>query len=326
MKVDSDHSASRPRLAAVAIRLALLVSLPAWLGLAGRWHWLLDLCAHFRAQYALALALGVGLALATRARRAALYLGAISLLNAALWLGASGPMAPDRPTLPGSDWRLLLVNVHVGNPDLAPLLALIEREHPDLVAILELSPAARAALAPLDARYPVRLSEPRTDPFGIGVWTRLPAAEVELLASQPLQHPTLRVRFAAPGAANLWISHPFPPLGARAAHWRDQQLGELADWLSGDPGALLLGDLNTTPWSAAYRELRTRADLRDARAGYFPWPTWYAGGLASVMALPIDHVLVGHDWQVLDYRVGPDIGSDHRPVLVRLARVDAPAG
>lgn len=36
------------------------------------------------------------------------------------------------------------------------------------------------------------------------------------------------------------------------------------------------------------------------------------------MALPIDHALVGRAWRVLDFRVGPEIGSDHRPLVVRV--------
>jgi endonuclease/exonuclease/phosphatase (EEP) superfamily protein YafD len=32
----------------------------------------------------------------------------------------------------------------------------------------------------------------------------------------------------------------------------------------------------------------------------------------------IDHVLAGDEWRVLEARVGPDLGGDHRPVVVKL--------
>lgn len=256
-----------------AVRLPLLALLPMLAGFAGNWHWALDLCAHFRAQYAAALGLGLLAAATARSWRLALLLLGGSLLNGHAWLTAAGPAPAPAAGVPGSELTLLLANIHVGNRDLSALQALIARENPDLIAILELSPAADQALATLDASYPVHTRVPHEDPFGIGVWTRLRDARVDVIDSDPLQHPTLRVRFRSEHATTVWITHPFPPIGAQGSHWRDRQLAELAEWLRGDEHAILLGDLNATPWSAAYRILRERAGLTDARAGHFPWPT-----------------------------------------------------
>jgi endonuclease/exonuclease/phosphatase (EEP) superfamily protein YafD len=42
------------------------------------------------------------------------------------------------------------------------------------------------------------------------------------------------------------------------------------------------------------------------------------GVLQGVLGLPIDHVLVTPHWAVVARQVGPQLGSDHLPVLVRL--------
>lgn len=318
----ADHPA-RPLLLTLA-RLALWPALAAVVGFLGHWHWLLDLAAHFRWQYALAIGLGLLAALPLRKRGLAALLALAWLANLHALATATGPqLAPPRlhaaePEAAGV--RLLIANIHLDTLDLQALRALIERESPDVVGILELSPHAAAELAALAQRYPVSRVEPREDPFGIGLWSRLPASRLDLVAMPPLGFPALQLRWPEPGPGSLWLLHPFPPLGGEASAWRDAQLEYAGGLLAGDPDAVLAGDLNATPWSLAYRRLRARAGLLDSAAGRWPWPTWQAPGLGRLLALPIDHVLHGRAWRSVEHRVGPDIGSDHRPVLVRLVR------
>lgn len=95
---------------------------------------------------------------------------------------------------------------------------------------------------------------------------------------------------------------------------------------------IVAGDLNSTIdhwWSLADRSV-TGADLgacRDAAderqsAGVGTWPT----SVPALTGTPIDHVLVGGAWTVRGFEVVDDAdatGSDHRPVVARLASGDA---
>lgn len=301
-------------------RLALWPALCAILGFAGAWHWLLDLLAHFRWQYLAALALGLLAALLVRRRGLVLLLASTTLVNAWALVSASGPAPTGSGAPDARPIKLLVANIHHGMQDFGPLLALIERESPHVIGLLEVAPAALDALAPLAEHYPVRRIEARDDPFGIGLWSRLPDSGVTLVETPPLGFPALRLDWPAPGSGNLWLVHPFPPLGGQASGWRDQQLEHTAGLLAGQADALLAGDLNTTPWSHAYRQLRTSTGLADSRAGGWPWPTWSAGPMPFLFAVPIDHVLHGAAWRTTRHEVGPDIGSDHRPLLVELVR------
>jgi endonuclease/exonuclease/phosphatase (EEP) superfamily protein YafD len=302
------------------LRWSALAALPALLGYAGTWHWLLDLCAHFRLQYAVLLLCGLIAALLRRRHGLLVMLLPIWLLNAWSLMTATGPPAVDAVSATAPSWTLLMVNVQVDNPDPSALLDLIERESPEVIGVLELSPRMAAALAVLDARYPVRLIQPRDDPFGIGLWSRLSGAEVEASPLPPIDLPTLRLRWADPQPGTLWLVHPFPPLGGEATRWRNEQLAHLAERVRGDAQVIVAGDLNATPWSAAYRRLRADADLRDAAAGTWPRPTWSGPNVFAVLGLPIDHALHGAGWQVRRHAVGPDVGSDHRPLLVEWVR------
>jgi endonuclease/exonuclease/phosphatase (EEP) superfamily protein YafD len=57
--------------------------------------------------------------------------------------------------------------------------------------------------------------------------------------------------------------------------------------------------------------------LRDVMQGRGWRPTWLAGFWP--LALRIDHVLASPGLCVEQAEVGPDVGSDHRPVFARLA-------
>jgi endonuclease/exonuclease/phosphatase (EEP) superfamily protein YafD len=113
-------------------------------------------------------------------------------------------------------------------------------------------------------------------------------------------------------------THPLPPVGNVAAARRDAQLQATARWLARQPeAALLLGDLNATPWSYGMRLLTANSGLRLATtAGR---PTWRVG---SPFALPIDHALVSGHLRILAREIGPEVGSDHRPQRIDLGWVD----
>jgi endonuclease/exonuclease/phosphatase (EEP) superfamily protein YafD len=67
-----------------------------------------------------------------------------------------------------------------------------------------------------------------------------------------------------------------------------------------------------------FRDFLATTGLKDSRVGFGWQPTWPTGSMS--LRIPIDHVLVEPDLVVLERQVGPDIGSDHLPVRVRLKR------
>ncbi|HET9065646.1 MAG TPA: endonuclease/exonuclease/phosphatase family protein [Gemmatimonadales bacterium] len=79
---------------------------------------------------------------------------------------------------------------------------------------------------------------------------------------------------------------------------------------------LVVGDFNLIRESAVFR--RDWGRWRDAfgAAGFGYGHTWNS----SWYGLRIDHVLTDDSWTVRSARVGPDLGSDHRPLIVELRR------
>jgi endonuclease/exonuclease/phosphatase (EEP) superfamily protein YafD len=111
--------------------------------------------------------------------------------------------------------------------------------------------------------------------------------------------------------------HPLAPTSAGRAALRDAQLAYAAEWADG-AGALSIvaGDFNASHWSSAFGDMLD--PLVDSGRGFGIQPT-FPTSLPSVLRIPIDHLLHGPGFRVVDRWLGPPLGSDHRPLVVDLA-------
>lgn len=281
------------------------------------------LLEHFRIHALLA-----GLVLAALAHRDRwLDLALIGVLLEGIAIAPDLAAAPRViPAGPGStSVRLLLYNVHRAATSYEATRALIRDSRADLVGLLEVDDRWLRELAPVLAGYPGRIERTRDDNFGIALYaTGTAVGAAEALGTQL---PTIVADVTTPGGAQLAVvlTHPLPPI-AGALH-ADQltQFTAIAARVRGLAGApvVLAGDFNATPWSHAYQLLRRRSGLCDSRAGFGHQATFPASWPAA-LGIPIDHVLVACELGVRDRRIGPDAGSDHRPVIVDLV-VPSPA-
>ncbi len=96
---------------------------------------------------------------------------------------------------------------------------------------------------------------------------------------------------------------------------RDIESRQARRWVSeGADAIVVLGDFNLPVESVIYR--RHWGDMRNAFSygGLGFGFTRYAGWIRA----RIDHILVDEGWQVVRSFVGPDFGSDHRPMIADL--------
>jgi endonuclease/exonuclease/phosphatase (EEP) superfamily protein YafD len=301
--------ASRKRDIAILPALALL---PSWLGLLGGWHWALDLLAHFRWQYGIASVLVLAWAVWSRRRVLATLAALTLLLNAALIGQLAWTAHIDDEVANDFSMRVVAFNVLTSNPDKQRALDYLLATDADVIGLVEVDQTWLEAMVPLQAKYPYQFAEPRPDNFGVALFSRIPLERAELLWLGEPQLPSIEASMWHQGRhLSVIVTHPMPPMGARNAALRDGQLARLADHVSQlQMPVLVVGDLNVTPWSAGMRILTARGlGLRSLRP---PWtPTWRA---TSVFAVPIDHALSTAPLVITSRSVGPDLGSDHRPL------------
>jgi endonuclease/exonuclease/phosphatase (EEP) superfamily protein YafD len=174
------------------------------------------------------------------------------------------------------------------------------------------------AMAPVKAAYPHFVERTRSDHFGIALFSKLPLENAEVFYPAGDRFPAIR--------ADVWVNdrlvtllnlHPAPPLLRNLFNVRNRQLADAAA-IARDQDDLVIaaGDLNVTMWSPYYRRFESESGLRNTRRGMGIRPTWPAN--MPLAQLPLDHVLVSPDILTVDFAVGPDVGSDHLPVMVDL--------
>ena len=287
-------------------------------GFLGRFYWLFDVFAHFNLQYAALLVLCFGAGLLVYPDPAvALWL--LPALGANLWLLAPYFLPAPTPSKNVQPLRVLTLNVLAEHDNAAEVARYILEAEVDVALLAEVEPYFLAKLqASLKEDYPYVLDAAQPGYFGIVLFSKQPFVRAQTHHLGVRGHPSLEVGIVWQGTrVTLYGAHPYPPLGPRGTYRRDSELAAVGKLLSGIATPLVvMGDLNATPWSHVLRRLMNKAGLRPTTLGHGVRPTWRLGSLA--FGAPLDHVLVSSHWQVIQYEVGADVGSDHYPVVVDL--------
>jgi endonuclease/exonuclease/phosphatase (EEP) superfamily protein YafD len=259
-------------------------------------------------------------ALLTR-RRALAGVAAVIILCHLVWVGPDVRWWPrEHRTGTGPTVRVVSSNVFHGNARPTEAAARLASLRPDVLVVLELSPAMAHALSrtkPLDdLRY--RITDPKGggDAFGSLLWSRYPLSDEQErdLVGFPLHTATVAL---PTGPATIFAVHTLQPLAGLGT--LRQQLAELDDQAGRTRGTLVLaGDFNATRQHHAFRALLQHglhdAHLQRGRGLATTWPTNLPGPPFALL----DHVLVSKDVVVRDVGEADIPGSDHRAVVAQL--------
>ena len=284
------------------------------IGFLGRLWWLFELTSHFRPQYFLFLLGSAFLFLFGRKQGAAILVIVFAVINFSLII----PLYLGSPTIhaEGRTFRAVLANLNTSNHAHGKLEKFIRSIDPDFMVLLEVNQAWMTELQKLTAMYPYSRARPRDDNFGIALLSRIPFRNAEIRHIGRAGVPSVVAQFTVDDQLlNVIGTHTLPPVGRAYSAYRNQQLTVLADLVAVQQGpVMVLGDLNTTSWSPFFGDLIHKTALKDSRIGFGVQPTWPAG--FPLFWVPIDHCLVSSGVVIHKRKTGPNIGSDHYPVIV----------
>lgn len=302
----------RPRsLTGIADLLAAGLAASTLFGFLGKLHWLFDLFSHFRVQYMQLCLPLIGIYLWKRMNRRAVAVLVLAAINYALVL----PLyfgTPDTP--PKKPCRAMLMNINAGNGNTDLVMGAIQMFNPDILLLEEVTPKWAEVLSVLNTDYPHRIAKTRNDPFGIMLLSKHPVKNGGIINIGTTGVPSIAGTIYLPdGEIHFIGTHPVPPIGGEYSRQRNHQLTELAAYAK-NSNTLLMGDLNTSPWSPHFKNLVKKSGLNNSMKGFGFQPTWPTH--LPWPRIPIDHVLHSPNIVIHNRLIGPNVGSDHLPVIV----------
>ena len=334
---DRSRRASRRHWAAGAFsQLSLVVCVLAILALAGSWWPLFDFYAQLQMQILVVTTAIMLVAVSVQMWRSFVQsLVCAAALGWSLYPHLAPPPRVEPGVAPGTGApvRIAWANLRnwvTGGP---AVVRLLETETPDIVILTELTERHRAAALTAPG-YGFRTPFPAGSAFDLLLMSRVQPTEVRFDYAFGADYPILEARFCAIDGASVCLAiialhAPRPPLPEAAwgepANLRDGLLALAATMarrrLVAQDHVLLIGDFNATPYSSVVRDMLARSGLIDTTSAAAenpeqPRPTWLSTWPG--VGLPIDNALVSPGLRVVERRLGPNIQSDHRPLVLHL--------
>lgn len=232
----------------------------------------------------------------------------------------------NHPIRDGHSLKIITFNLWKKNASPQAAADWIRHERPDIIVLIEAKERSGRVPAMLEDIYPYRVSCHRKAFCSTIILSRqapvsaVPLARGDAENRRALSAAMMRFGSAADQPTILAVHLPRPyPLGSQK-----RELALLDDAMSqmSTRHLILLGDFNSNSFTFALRRLTERHGLTPIKSRAPTWPT-PSSALPVPAFIAIDHIMVGSGWTVSELRRGPDLGSDHYPLVATLRRSGA---
>lgn len=231
---------------------------------------------------------------------------ALGIFVLAIWSQAFPHQPPADRTRPAV--RLAFANMLIRNREPEKILPWIARQKPDIVAMVEVNPAAREDLfKALKADRPYVVTR-----YDMIIASRWPLSNVRRGGTG---FGLMSATVATPdGDLTVAVTHLTRPWPYSDPSDQPRQFSRLAEALGSVAGRrfVMVGDFNTPPCASAMKDFMRREKLHAAPALFGTWISVLPGALR----VTIDNAMASGDLHLSRRKVGAFDGSDHRPIVV----------
>lgn len=314
---------------ALTVAIALITILAIFSSILG-WNIVLELLSHFQIQYFLILTVLLVILLFSK-RPIPILISLFCCTLVALFIVPW--FIPNNLIVSASDGvkiKILSANVNIFNNDYTPIINLIKIEQPDIAVLIEVNKKWVNQLETLELLYPYSLGDIKYKALNVIVYSKRPLdnSQIDFWGEAPHTSPVIDAQQTIDNTTfELLAVHPLPPIKTSFFQSRNDYLNRMSEWArSRTNPIIIIGDLNITVWSPYYKKLIRETNLKNTRKGFGLLPTWLPEGmpitwslwLYRFFGLPIDHCLIDPQIQVSQMQVGPNVKSDHLPIVVDL--------
>jgi endonuclease/exonuclease/phosphatase (EEP) superfamily protein YafD len=223
--------------------------------------------------------------------------------------------------------KVLSCNTWAYNQDYPAILELVRKENPDIAMFYEVTTPGQQQLDTLNDVLP----------FSVGrntqavIYTKLSLIGTRVLFNNPKYYNTTIIENLRQGdrAFTVVATHPSSPQNKAQFLARNQQLDNLAEYLSSSAAPLVMGgDFNVSMWSPFYHRFVEKSRLDNARQGFGVIPTWSPMKVRTLpeflhpwLSVPIDYIFTRSgefELRTISMKAGNYVGSDHLPVIAEI--------
>jgi endonuclease/exonuclease/phosphatase (EEP) superfamily protein YafD len=227
--------------------------------------------------------------------------------------------------------KVLSANVWINNQNYPDIIALVRKENPDIAMFYEVTAPGRDQLDTLNDILPNSAGRDS----GAIIYTKLSLNGTKIWDNNPKLNNTTVIENLQHHnhTFTLVATHPSSPHSEAQFLRRNQQLIDLAEYLANSPQPIVMGgDFNISMWSTYYRQFVERSRITNARQGFGVIPTWspmrlrwtIPDVLQPWLSVPIDYIFTRSGtftMRTTSMKAGPNIGSDHLPVIAEIGVV-----
>lgn len=281
----------------------------------GQWKRPLDSFSHFLHYYMLAL-LGVAAVAAFLKMKKTAIVSLATFAVGVFLLGPAQPFAFSLAKTNGAssprDITVMTFNMLYLNDKVEEINNYINNQDPDIIFLQEVSPKNEALLERLK-NYPHQQRCHLNRMMSIMVLSKARPIAQDCLAESRLAWMELKLNGQTFRAISTHLHWPWP---LRQWEQIDSLRNDIALW-DQDTAIVLGGDFNAVPWSHA---VRTIEDIIHSKIvpGFRMTLYKFVTLIEAPLFVPIDQILLPANAAVKTAHVGPDLGSDHRPVTVTM--------
>jgi endonuclease/exonuclease/phosphatase (EEP) superfamily protein YafD len=316
------------KLAIIALGLLMcLVSVAVGSSVWG-YTFLIERLSHFQIQYWVGSLTLLGLiAIGQRKHLFLVGLVCVSILSANLLTWYLPTNHQSTPLL-----KVLSCNAWIYNQNYPAILELVRKENPDIAMFYEVTAPGQQQLDTLNDILP----------FSVGrnsqavVYTNLSLNGTKILFNNPKYYNTTIIENLRQGDRSFTVvaTHPSSPQNKEQFLARNEQLDNLAEYLSSSAAPLIMGgDFNISMWSPFYHKFVEKSRLDNARQGFGVIPTWSPIKIRALpeffqpwLSIPIDYIFTRSgkfELRTISMKAGSYVGSDHLPVIAEIGAADS---
>lgn len=214
---------------------------------------------------------------------------------------------------------LLEANINYKNNKIKKLSSLLIKTNPDIISVIEYHyPNDQLYKSLLSQNYKYQIVEPPHHDYAIGIFSKYPLKKENLILidNEIILTATITINNAT---LKIVCGHPYPPITKRYKTDWDKFFKELQKELADKSyPIILIGDFNAVPW---YPEMIKLVEQNNLEYASTIWQQTFPTYL-PLLRIPIDHILITSNFELINSRRVKLPGSDHLGILANLQYVD----